>query len=73
MLRINFCLDQNQACSFVPIINFLIGNDVMSLEEAAVLNRKFHLGEPVVFDVPNELADKVSNELKYHNFIFQID
>ncbi len=58
--------------SFIPVINFLIGNKIMDMEQAAVLNRNFHNGIPVVFRIADEFRDKMERELKFDGFDFQV-
>ena len=72
MLKFHLSLKENIEFSFLPVVNLLVESEVMSLEEAAVLNRKFQSGEQVIFDVPCEIGDKLTSELKHHGCTFEI-
>jgi hypothetical protein len=57
----------NKNVNFIHIVNFLVSYNIMSLEEAHVLYRKFKLAEDVVFDIRDEMASKFRDELNSLN------
>lgn len=73
MKRVEVSLENNFGFSFLPIVKFLVAHDVIVLSEGALLNRRFQSGADVVFEIPDELVDKLVTELAYHRWTYRID
>jgi hypothetical protein len=63
MSRITLRHDMNEDVHFLHIVNFLVSYNIMSLEEANGLYRKFKLAEDVVFDIRDEMGSEFRDEL----------
>ncbi len=64
--------DVNKDCSFVHVVNFLTGCQVMLLEDARPMFNAFHLkGEDVVVDMPDELDSRFMEALDAVNFQYE--
>jgi hypothetical protein len=64
--------EANESVPFVPIVNFLVSYEVMSLGQAADLNRQFKLGNDVVIEIPDSINLVFMDELDYLNCAFEV-
>ena len=57
MRKIMFRKEANAGVRMLFIVQFLTSNKIMSLEEAANgICKSFHLGEDIIFEIPDELV-----------------
>lgn len=63
MSRIHLRYSINRDVNFAAIVNFLVSYNIMTLDTAVSLYKKFKLGEDVTFEIPDEMALKFRDEL----------
>lgn len=64
--------DANKSVSLLHVVNFLVANQVVSLEDSRTMIRAFHLkGEDVAVEIPDELDSRFGDTLDCVEFKYE--
>ena len=70
MITIRIKYEPNNASAFVHLVNYMLSREVISMEHAIVLAKRYNSSEGVAITIPDEMVSEFKKKMDALGFLY---